>query len=112
LLTLKTDTSDNAQSPVGASHILSGHYSHPVRVVGFNTAEGWARDVTEEIAYTVFRLKRRVNNARRLSLRTGIVHFLLLPSKMFFPRDRSAATRFQFTDAVSASKTDSQRDNQ
>jgi hypothetical protein len=30
--------------------ILSGQYSHPLRVIAFNTAEGWARDVTEDIA--------------------------------------------------------------
>ena len=31
-------------------NILSGQYSQPLRVVAFNTAEGWARDVTEDIA--------------------------------------------------------------
>lgn len=30
--------------------ILGGQYSQPLRVVAFNTAEGWARDVTEDIA--------------------------------------------------------------
>ena len=34
-------------------NILSGQYSHPLRVVAFNTAEGWARDVTEDIARAV-----------------------------------------------------------
>ena len=34
-------------------NILSGQYSHPVRVVAFNTAEGWACDVTEDIARAV-----------------------------------------------------------
>ena len=34
-------------------NILSGQYSHPLRVIAFNTAEGWARDVTEEIARVV-----------------------------------------------------------
>jgi hypothetical protein len=32
------------------SNIISGEYSNPVRVVAFNTAEGWSRDVTEDIA--------------------------------------------------------------
>jgi hypothetical protein len=32
---------------------LRGQYSHPVRVVAFNTAEGWARDVTEDFARAV-----------------------------------------------------------
>ena len=35
------------------SAILSGQYNHPVRVVAFNTAEGWARDVTEDVAREV-----------------------------------------------------------
>ncbi len=30
--------------------IVSGQYNKPVRVIAFNTAEGWARDVTEDIA--------------------------------------------------------------
>ena len=30
--------------------LLEGQYSDPVRVVAFNTAEGWSRDVSEEIA--------------------------------------------------------------
>jgi hypothetical protein len=31
-------------------HLLEDHYSHPVRIVAFNTAEGWSRDVTVDIA--------------------------------------------------------------
>ena len=31
-------------------HLLKGQYSSPVRIVAFNTAEGWSRDVTDEIA--------------------------------------------------------------
>ena len=30
--------------------LLVGQYSDPARVVAFNTAEGWSRDVSEEIA--------------------------------------------------------------
>jgi hypothetical protein len=30
--------------------IIEGQYDNPNRVVAFNTAEGWARDVTEDIA--------------------------------------------------------------
>jgi hypothetical protein len=33
-------------------NILSGQYSHLIRVVAFNTAESWACDVTEDIART------------------------------------------------------------
>jgi hypothetical protein len=32
------------------SNIRDGQYSNPARVVAFNTAEGWSRDVTEDIA--------------------------------------------------------------
>jgi hypothetical protein len=31
-------------------HLLEGQYSSPVCFVVFNTAEGWSRDVTEDIA--------------------------------------------------------------
>ena len=30
--------------------LLKGEYSDPVRVIGFNTAEGWSRDISEEVA--------------------------------------------------------------
>ena len=30
--------------------LLDGQYSSPVRVIAFNTAEGWSRDVTTDIA--------------------------------------------------------------
>jgi hypothetical protein len=35
--------------------LLDGQYNDPVRVVGFNTAEGWARDVSGEIAAEIRR---------------------------------------------------------
>jgi hypothetical protein len=31
-------------------NLMSGEYNNPVRIVAFNTAEGWSRDVTAEIA--------------------------------------------------------------
>ena len=36
-------------------NLLEGQYEDPVRIVAFNTAEGWARDVTVEIADEVRR---------------------------------------------------------
>jgi hypothetical protein len=30
--------------------IIEGQYNKPVRIVAFNTAEGWSRDVTVDIA--------------------------------------------------------------
>jgi hypothetical protein len=30
--------------------LLSGQYHNPLRVIGFNTSEGWSQDVSEDIA--------------------------------------------------------------
>jgi len=30
--------------------LVDGQYSNPARVVAFNTAEGWSRDISAEIA--------------------------------------------------------------
>jgi hypothetical protein len=35
--------------------LLDGQYSNPVRIVAFNTAEGWSRDVSAEIADLIAR---------------------------------------------------------
>ena len=40
----------NASERDVISNIGGGQYSKPIRVVAFNTAEGWSRDVTEDIA--------------------------------------------------------------
>ncbi len=34
---------------------LNGQFSNPVRVIGFNAAEGWSRDVSEDVAYELSR---------------------------------------------------------
>src|ERR1700751_4704087 len=44
---------DEADESTTIENILSGQYLHRVGVVAFNTAEGWARDVTEDIAHAV-----------------------------------------------------------
>ena len=31
-------------------NLLDGQYESPVRIIAFNTAEGWSRDVTVDIA--------------------------------------------------------------
>ena len=49
---VETDEVDADEETIIES-ILSGQYSHPLRVVAFNAAEGWARDVTEDIARAV-----------------------------------------------------------
>jgi hypothetical protein len=40
--------------------LIDGQYRAPARVVAFNTAEGWSRDVSEEIADE---LRTRINRA-------------------------------------------------
>jgi len=35
--------------------LLEGQYSDPVRIVAFNTVEGWSRDVSEELAEEIAR---------------------------------------------------------
>jgi hypothetical protein len=38
------------------ANLLSGQDERPLRIVAFNTAEGWARDVTAEIVQEVLAL--------------------------------------------------------
>jgi hypothetical protein len=45
--------------------ISNGQYNRPVRVVSFNTAEGWPRDVTEDIANEI--LERALRRGDQLS---------------------------------------------
>jgi hypothetical protein len=35
--------------------LITGQYRKPVRVVAFNTSEGWARDVSEDVGWEVLR---------------------------------------------------------
>ena len=46
---VETDEADANERDV-INHISRGDYSKPVRVVAFNIAEKWSRDVTEDIA--------------------------------------------------------------
>ena len=40
------------------SNIIEGEYSNPLRVVAFNTHEGWSRDVTKDIAHKILDLNQ------------------------------------------------------
>ena len=42
------ETTDLETVAVG---LLTGQYKNPIRVVAFNTAEGWSQDVSSEIAH-------------------------------------------------------------
>ena len=50
----ETDVEDTNLETI-IRHLLEGQYSNPVRIVAFNTAEGWSRDVSEEVAQIVSR---------------------------------------------------------
>ena len=45
----ETDENAAAEATV-IRNIIDSQYERPIQVVAFNTAEGWARDVTEDIA--------------------------------------------------------------
>jgi hypothetical protein len=45
----ETDPSDTSLETV-IRDLLDGQYSNPVRIVGFNTTEGWSIDASEDIA--------------------------------------------------------------
>jgi hypothetical protein len=49
---LETDTAAADRETI-IRNFISGQYETPVRVVAFNTAEGWSRDASEDIAHEV-----------------------------------------------------------
>ena len=53
---VETDESE-ADEGVVIGDIISGAHSNPLRVVAFNTQEGWSRDVTEDIAHKILDLR-------------------------------------------------------
>jgi hypothetical protein len=67
----ETDEADAAAASV-IDNLLRGEYSRPVRVIAFNTDEGYARDVSREIARAVVeraaREGRTVGGGTRLFL--------------------------------------------
>src|SRR5437588_3782592 len=46
---VETDEAE-ADAQTIAENLLSGEYRKPLRVVAFNLAEGWAHDVSEDVA--------------------------------------------------------------
>ena len=57
-------------------NILSGQYSHPLRVIAFNAAEGWAYDVTEDIARVVLSKVRNEDRSIGIAAQEFLVRVL------------------------------------
>jgi hypothetical protein len=71
--------------------LLEGQYNMPVRVVSFNTAEGWSRDVSEEIAEAVIEACARSGQDIPASLEDFIdQHRMLWPEQLALPLRRVA----------------------
>ncbi|MDI4231474.1 hypothetical protein OZ411_01425 [Bradyrhizobium sp. Arg237L] len=45
----ETDEEDTDRETL-LRHLLEGQYSNPIRIVSFNTDEGWSRDASEDVA--------------------------------------------------------------
>src|SRR3954471_1899611 len=41
---------ENTDLETVLNDLLAGEYKNPIKVVGFNPAEGWSRDVSEDVA--------------------------------------------------------------
>ena len=46
---------DSTDRTTVVTDLLDGHYFNPTRIVAFNPAEGWSRDVSEELADEIVR---------------------------------------------------------
>ncbi len=58
----ETDEEDVSFDTV-VDDLMTGQFNNPVRVIAFNTGEGWSRDVSEDVAWEV--LKRVEEQASR-----------------------------------------------
>lgn len=46
----ETDVEAAADLETFIADLLRGQYANPVRVIGFNTTEGWSRDMSQDVA--------------------------------------------------------------
>ena len=49
-----TDEAGASRADV-VDNLLTGQFNNPLRVIAFNTVEGWSRDVSEDIAWELTR---------------------------------------------------------
>jgi hypothetical protein len=66
----ETDEADTDRATL-TTYLLDGQYKSPARIIAFNTAEGWSRDVSEDVAGE---LAERC--AERDEVPTSLKHFL------------------------------------
>jgi hypothetical protein len=69
----ETDEGDTTVGSV-VDDLLTGQFNNPVRVVAFNTSEGWSRDVSEDIAWELLKRVAREGKTLPASSR-GFVDF-------------------------------------
>ncbi|MDQ8726128.1 hypothetical protein [Bradyrhizobium sp. LHD-71] len=60
--------SDHSDRETTLSDLYGGQYNDPVRVVAFNTDEGWSRDVSQEFAAEIQRRADREHRELAVSL--------------------------------------------
>ncbi len=60
----ETDEEDASLDTV-VDDLLTGQFNKPIRVIAFNTAEGWSRDVSEDVAWEVLRRAEKKGHASR-----------------------------------------------
>ncbi len=59
----ETDEAEDRETVI--QDIVSGQYKKPVRVISFNTTEGWARDVTQDIAREIIDTSEPLSESAR-----------------------------------------------
>jgi hypothetical protein len=55
--------------------LMAGQFNNPVRVIAFNSSEGWSRDVSEDVARQL--LKRAAKEGKGLAASRRFVEFHL-----------------------------------
>ena len=72
---VETDEAEADEATI-IENILSGQHSHPIRVIAFNAAEGWSRDVTEDIANAVLSTAQRERRSISIAAQEFLVRTL------------------------------------
>jgi hypothetical protein len=62
---------DDTERLTLVANLLDGQYHNPTRIIAFNTAEGWSRDVSEDVADEL-----AARCAERDEVPTSLQHFL------------------------------------